>query len=202
MNRPLTNQEREMTENNLKLIEYVINKRWASVPELRDDLYQEGFLGLCHAVMNYKEGTFKFSTYAFSVINSYMLNYYNYALSDFKVTEGTYREAKLNRALRIDQVISFEEGSPLSIADTIPDKTNDILDFERYYNAKQNFDRVFGMITPEEHKFLIDFYTKSTDSLSLKEKRKRETTYKKLIHKVKYHALKDGAFLDLKTTAV
>ena len=45
-------------------------------PETWDDTFQEGCIGLCHAIEKYDpESGYKFSTYAFVVIRGYMLRY-------------------------------------------------------------------------------------------------------------------------------
>jgi RNA polymerase sigma factor (sigma-70 family) len=183
----LTEEQVKMTEEHLHLIDYVLKEKWSFVPSIRNDLYQEGYLGLCHAVKNFKsEDNNVFSTYACHIIHGYMLKHYNFKENtDFKVSDSNYKKARLERAIRIDKYITAENGYVLPLIELLRPKSNEIDKFEHEYSMKQEYDRIFRSLSPEEHKFLRKHLLYERSEGTLEERLQRQKTYRKLLMRVK-----------------
>ncbi|MFI3326493.1 MAG: sigma-70 family RNA polymerase sigma factor [Clostridia bacterium] len=74
----LTNEERKLVEENMKIAEYIVNKDIIKSNKVLDlsyeDLYQTAYLALCKAAKTYN-GKFKFSTYASTVVKNALIDY-------------------------------------------------------------------------------------------------------------------------------
>ena len=76
---PLTREQRELVENNLSLVYWVIMER-IHVNETiygfgYEDLYQEGCIWLCHAATTYNPARSLFPTYARKIVRNGLLSY-------------------------------------------------------------------------------------------------------------------------------
>lgn len=62
----LTTEQQRMVEDNLALVKFILNRKFESArPENWDDMFQDGAVGLCRAVMLYEpEKGIRFSTFA------------------------------------------------------------------------------------------------------------------------------------------
>lgn len=68
--------ENVMFEQNVGLVKYIIKVKYKSTGQDYDDLYQEGCLGLLHAIRNFKpEYGYKFATYAVGCISGNINRY-------------------------------------------------------------------------------------------------------------------------------
>ena len=74
--KPLTDEQRALVEDNMKLVPYMLNKCDIPYWKLRaeeDDLMQVGYLALCLAAAAYDSSQGKFSTYACTAIKNAIL---------------------------------------------------------------------------------------------------------------------------------
>ena len=74
----MTKEQQQKVLDNHKLVYNVYYKYIYKTPEIlawEDDIIQEGFYGLCKAVLNYKEEISNFSTFATVAIRSKMTNF-------------------------------------------------------------------------------------------------------------------------------
>ena len=74
--KPLTDDQRALVEDNMKLVPYMLNKCEIPYWKLRaeeDDLMQVGYLALCMAAAAYDSSQGKFSTYACTAIKNAIL---------------------------------------------------------------------------------------------------------------------------------
>ncbi len=70
----LTEEQKQMVEDNIKLVYFVINKHWQGQPQdIKNELFQEGCIALINAVKRYDSDVGKFSTFAVKV---YLSLYY------------------------------------------------------------------------------------------------------------------------------
>lgn len=68
--------ENRVFEDNLNLVSHVVRKKYKAIPQDYDDLFQEGCVGLLHAIRNFKsEYGYTFSTYAAACISG-SINHY------------------------------------------------------------------------------------------------------------------------------
>lgn len=182
----LTEKQQKMVEDNMGLVHSVINKNWKTHSDLRDDFTQEGYAGLSRAVQMYDESKGKFSTIAYHYINGYILRYFTYnETSDFKVTEGNYREARVDRALRFEQPLRYEGEGKSYLGDTIADGKDYIEEFEHNYSLKQDFKHIFQCISEEDYAFLINYITQKKEPRKTKEHMANYRKYNRLIRKIK-----------------
>lgn len=81
----MTKEQQQKVLDNEKLVYNVYYKYIYKTPEIlawEDDIIQEGFYGLCKAVLNYKEGLSNFSTFATIVIRSRMTTFLKRVVHD------------------------------------------------------------------------------------------------------------------------
>ncbi len=75
----LTEQQRELVENHLSLVHWIIRKNIHVNESIfglgYDDLFQEGCIWLCHAAASYRAGQAQFSTYARTVVRNGLISY-------------------------------------------------------------------------------------------------------------------------------
>ena len=73
---PLTDDQRALVEDNMKLVPYMLNKCDIPYWKMRadeDDFMQSGYLALCMAAASYDSSQGKFSTYACTAIKNALL---------------------------------------------------------------------------------------------------------------------------------
>ena len=75
----LTAEQREMVQQHLRLIHWVI-REYIDVNEsicglTYDDLFQEGAIALCHAASTYRSGSTQFKTYAVTLIRNHLIDH-------------------------------------------------------------------------------------------------------------------------------
>lgn len=118
-----------------------------------DDMTQETFFALLEAVHAFKaEKGYKLTTYL-----TYHLK------TTFNCLAGHKAKSRLNEAISIETPIRYDEGNPLTVADTIEDKTaiEDIENTERaIYNKQLQIDveTAFKLLTPVEKNLIIQKY--------------------------------------------
>lgn len=115
-----------------------------------EDIEQEAFFALLMAVKAYRaEKGYKLTTYL-----TYHLK------TTFNCLAGHKAKSLLNEAISIETPIRYDEGKPLTVADTIEDKTaiEDIENTERaIYNKQLRIDveTAFNLLTPVEKNLII-----------------------------------------------
>lgn len=120
--------ENVMFEQNVGLVKHIIKVKYKSTGQDYDDLYQEGCLGLLHAIRNFKpEYGYKFSTYA-GICISGKINHY---LRDIH-----YDAMKTPRELRLLYFKLSKECSDLSNEEELKYAANKLsMDYEQAKKA-------------------------------------------------------------------
>lgn len=160
-------KEELLVEENMKLVHFVINKRYKTIIQkinylgLYEDFYQEGCIGLFKAVKAFDETKgFKFSTYGFKWIDlqlrgfvtRYIPKHYNDNLvsMDKKINKGDKREITLK-----DAIYSYDEYNGLysdlkKFAKTTKVKDIDtIIDLSLEGLSQREISIVIGISQPE-----------------------------------------------------
>ena len=154
----LTEEQRQMVENNIKLVHFVINKYWhTQSQDMKDELFQEGCVALINAVKRYDESVGKFSTFAVKSIYLYITRQFNLVLSSqFKVNNESYKEAYQNiKFVRLD-IPSFKDETGF-MSETIEDKNDELEKFIHQYGAKQQARWVMRFASDEDYDFMLNY---------------------------------------------
>ncbi|EQK46971.1 RNA polymerase sigma factor, sigma-70 family protein [[Clostridium] bifermentans ATCC 19299] len=170
-------KEELLVEENIKLVHFVINKRYKTIIQkinylgLYEDFYQEGCIGLFKAVKAFDESKgFKFSTFGFrwidlqlrSFVGKYMPKHYNDNLvsMDKKINKGDKREITLK-----DAIYSYDEYNGLysdlkKFAKTTKIKDIDtIIDLSLEGLSQREISTVIGISQPEVSRRVKRFKT-------------------------------------------
>lgn len=138
----MTRQEQEvMLENNLKLVFYVLIKRFPTYA-YNEDIYQIGCIGLWQAVKGYKDSVGAFSSFACACI-------YN------QVAMALRKQRKSNDYSFISFDEPLFEGSDLSVSDSIVDVSSEI-EFTNieYSDTKKNVIKAINRLNSTEQRVL------------------------------------------------
>lgn len=109
----------KLVVDNLRLVNFVLEKYVHIPPGMYDDLYQEGCLALCKAAEKYDENVGKFSTFAVSCILSAMKTYFR-DNNIVKIPRRLYVKGVPLVVSSIDEDLN-EDG--FAIADILPDES-------------------------------------------------------------------------------
>lgn len=123
----------ELFNKNLKLVYYIINHKYSQNPE-KEDLRQEGMIGLWKACKTFKEDLgFKFSTYAMACIKNQIKMYLR------KIYKENIKSAKV------------------LFADLEPFEYESIQSYENFnaINSQYDFDRLTRNLTKNERELLV-----------------------------------------------
>lgn len=150
---PLTNDQKELVANNLKLAYSCAYKAIRSQYVHRryeDDVIYASIIGLCRAASRYNKGSAKFSTYAISGINM--------AINTFRWSVTKKKKIKALPASCVDS------GDDLSLFDLCSDKR----DFEKNIEIKDEIASRRKYINDKEWSILELYYLKgfSLDDIS------------------------------------
>lgn len=186
----MTEKENKMVEENLGLVYRVLYKYWyKQSKEIQEDLLQEGCIGLCVATKLYDKTMGKFSTYANFYIDGYMKRYFTYnESSELKVTEDTYRDARENRAIRLDKpILNVGESEIGSLYDLIPSE-NDTLDkFTLDYASRQELEYVCRFISKDDMEFALKYMSSKRPPATNKEAYKNYKKYDTILRKIRMY---------------
>lgn len=165
----LNNEQSLMVENNMKIVNDVINKHYRSaVKYCRNDLIQNGYIGLMKAVKVYTEkeiDNVSFSTVAYryikNEINRYLMTYESLQFNGNRpkyLAKADYSfHPIINSLEEIDE--NYVGGvSEWILEDT--ESTKPFLDIENYLTNKKIISSIKTIIGEKNYQFLLDSYSK------------------------------------------
>lgn len=129
--KPLTDEQRKLVEDNVKLAYEFVHKKGFTYGYEFEDAVQIALLGLIYAAMTFKENKSKFSTYAFLAMQS-----------QFNIE---YRKTKRQRESGIINISLSEpiiENEDLSIEDTIVDNQDFVESIEVAIATKDAYEKL------------------------------------------------------------
>lgn len=129
--KPLTDEQRKLVEDNVKLAYEFVHKKGFTYGYEFEDAVQTALLGLIYAAMTFKESKSKFSTYAFIAMQS-----------QFNIE---YRKTKRQRESGIINISLSEpiiENEDLSIEDTIVDSRDFVESIEVATATKNAYEKL------------------------------------------------------------
>ena len=116
----MTEKEKRLVEDNMKLVYFIINKYYPAFIH-DEDLKQIGMLGLCKAAMTFDETKGLFSTYSFRVIK-------NEIGMEFR------RRRNLSQTISLNYEIEGPDGNHSELINSIVgDNDVDYFDFKAFY---------------------------------------------------------------------
>lgn len=148
--KPLTDEQRKLVEDNIKLAYEFVHRRGFTYGYEFEDAVQIALLGLIHAAMTFKESKSKFSTYAFLAMQS-----------QFNIEYKKIKRQKESGIINIslsEPVIKNEE---LSFEDIIVERQDSIEGIETIIAIKNTYEKL-----NDKEKQVIDmaFYAKEKEA--------------------------------------
>jgi RNA polymerase sigma factor (sigma-70 family) len=179
----LTEEQKQMVEDNIKLVYFVINKHWQGQPQdIKNELFQEGCIALINAVKRYDGNVGKFSTFAVRSIYLYITRQFNLVLaSQFKVNNDNYKEAYENsKVLRLNSPSKYDES--MLMYETIEDKHNDIDEFVHKYGTRQQARYMLKFMSDDDYDFMLNYSNQGYNGKFNKQKWSKDySRYTKLL---------------------
>lgn len=178
----ITAEQQQQVVKHSGLAYYMINRLWTRVPDLqefseeKDDMYQEAFISMCHAVAKYKEGRgARLSTYASKAI-------YLRLMKKLSVERTYPNKRKLRKKLYFAHTIPTDEFIPAVFANQKLLDTKD-MDEQAVLDNLEEAKYLLSKLTPKEQyiikaHFGIDMEPLRLEALAQKMNTNRETLRK------------------------
>lgn len=154
----LTEQQKELVENNINLIHHILKKYSFIKPATQDydDYFQHGSYGLCLAAQRYnKDKEVLFSTFACSYISGYILRYYrDFAQGPIRRTRKQLNSKEQIQYVYYNDTLINSEGGETEIIEELQLKDSDNC-FEDDTNLEIDFDKILKKFKERDKQIII-----------------------------------------------